>query len=151
MAGREDDRGGLPGISLADSHLAADSETRPWRFRLGLFLRALAFVELLKGLAYWGALIAAGGTPDPFGGAPAAWFAGCAFFAVVDPVAAVGLWLGAGWGVVIWLIATIGQLVLVSMEPAASASRWFVTATLMGLMALYLFLSMKARGEDVVS
>ena len=34
------------------------------------------------------------------------------FFAVIDLVAAIGLWLTAAWGGVVWLIAAGSQLML---------------------------------------
>ena len=39
-----------------------------------------------------------------------AWQAATVFFAVIDLVAAVGLWLAAAWGAVIWLTAIASML-----------------------------------------
>ena len=39
-----------------------------------------------------------------------AWQAATVFFAVIDLVAAVGLWLAAAWGAVIWLMAVASML-----------------------------------------
>ncbi|HEY0290945.1 MAG TPA: DUF6163 family protein [Hansschlegelia sp.] len=143
----EQDKAGLPGISLIDTVLSGDRVARPWSYRLVLMVRGLAVFELLKGLAYWAALIGAGGSPDPLSGMTTPWLVACLFFAVADPVAAVGLWLGAAWGVAIWLLAAIGQIVVASVEPAASGGRWFMTAFTLLAMAAYIFLSMNARRE----
>ena len=42
---------------------------------------------------------------QPFESQSIAWQAATIFFAVLDLVAAVGLWLAAAWGAVIWLMA----------------------------------------------
>ena len=39
-----------------------------------------------------------------------AWQTATVFFAVIDLVAAVGLWLAAAWGAVIWLTAVASML-----------------------------------------
>lgn len=142
-----DDRGGLPGISLRDTTLSSDRDHRPWSRRLMVFIRVMAAFELLKGLVYWGALIGAGGSPDPLGGVSPAWLANCVFFSVADPVAAVGLWLGAGWGVALWLLTTIGQIAFASVAPGVG--RWVVISVTVAAMGVYVVLSTRARRETL--
>ncbi len=82
-----------------------------WTRRLVLFLRVMAVVSMLKGLYHW-ARVCGIGVDDgqPFELHSIAWQAATVFFAVIDLVAAVGLWLAAAWGAVIWLMAVASML-----------------------------------------
>ena len=74
-----------------------------------LFLRVMAGVSMLKGLYHWAHVCGIGVEPDElFENHSIAWQTATVFFAVIDLVAAVGLWLAAAWGAVIWL--TVGCL-----------------------------------------
>lgn len=146
MAAPDDDHWGPPPLSVRDSRFSAGRATRPWSWRLGMFLRAMAVIELLKGLVHWALLIGTGAASDPTVGQSSAWLATNAIFAVADPVAAVGLWVGAPWGVAIWLIAAIGQIV-VSVIGGSGAAGWLAIAATLLAMSLYVALSMKARRE----
>src|SRR5690349_5511103 len=80
---------------LAPVH--ADEERRhegAWTERLVLFLRIMASVSMLKGLYHWAAVTGFIGAQDGgfFGRGPQ-WQTATIFFAVIDLVAAVGLWL----------------------------------------------------------
>src|ERR1043165_8392671 len=72
----------------------------PWTRRLVLFLRIMAMVSLLKGIYHWSLILGVGdGGGSTFEQASMPWQAATVFFAVIDLVAAVGLWLwGAGGG-----------------------------------------------------
>src|SRR5262249_60090281 len=77
-----------------------------WTQRLVLFLRAMAVVSMIKGLYHWAQVCGIGfGEVVPFETRSIAWQTATVFFAVIDLVAAVGLWLAAAWGAVIWLTA----------------------------------------------
>lgn len=143
----EDDRGEAP-LTIGEGRFSGDRLARPWTWRRSLFLRALAAVELVKGLAHWAALLGAGGAADPTAGRPAGWFLAQGFFAVADPVAAVGLWVGATWGVAIWLIAALGQLAVSALD-GPTAIGLLVIAAVVIAMAAYAVLSAKARREEI--
>ncbi|MDR4305127.1 hypothetical protein IHQ68_00600 [Chelatococcus sambhunathii] len=145
MSVPDDDAFGPPPLSLRDSRFSAERTTRPWNWRLGVFLRSMAVIELLKGLAHWAGLIAAGGRPDALHGG-AGWILGDALFAIADPVAAVGLWVGAAWGVAIWLIAAIAQIAASGLGGPSPAD-WFTISAVLFVMAVYIALSIKARRE----
>jgi hypothetical protein len=142
----ENETAGLPGISLADARMT-DPAGKPWNWRLFVFLRGLAVLQFAKGLAYWAALLLSGGSPDPMAGVSTAWLVACAFFAVADPVAAVGLWLGAAWGVAIWLLAAIGQIAAVALDGSSSVAAIALTVAAFAAMGVYVVLSVKARLE----
>ena len=73
-----------------------------WAARLVIFLRILAGLSLLKGLYYW-AIVCGVGAPSPagFDSYTLPYQSATVFFAVIDLVAAVGLWLAAPWGAVV--------------------------------------------------
>lgn len=146
MASEQDDRPGPPPLSLSDARFSADREARPWSWRLGAFMRAVAAFELLKGLVHWGLLIGAGGAVEPLAGKSTAWFMTKTFFAVADPVAAVGLWVGAAWGVAIWLIAALGQIVIAGVYGGGLAAVSLLVASV-ALMCAYAWLSLMAARE----
>ena len=91
-------------------------EDRPpvrWRLILSVFLRLAALGHLAWALWEWAALI--GLVPPVIGVETKAHLPrqGAAFFfAGVDPVAAVGLWLGSTWGVATWLVATFARILI---------------------------------------
>jgi Family of unknown function (DUF6163) len=67
---------------------------------------------------------------------------------VIDLVAAVGLWLAAAWGAVIWLTAVASMLAVEIFFPQVFGSG-FLTVTVEGvLLALYLWLALKAAQEQ---
>src|SRR5258707_3547299 len=79
-----------------------------WATRLVLFLRLMAAVALVKGLYYW-AIVCGVGAPSPqgFDSYAMPFQSATVFFAVIDLVAAVGLWLAAPWGAVGLLTSVI--------------------------------------------
>ena len=89
----------------------ASREVGRWTRRLVLFLRVMAGVSMLKGLYHWSRVTGIGVAPsDLFAYHSIAWQTATVFFAVIDLVAAVGLWLAAAWGAVIWLMSVASML-----------------------------------------
>src|SRR4051812_41270240 len=79
-----------------------------WTRRLVLFLRIMAAVSLLKGLYHWSLVLGiADGEGSTFEQASMPWQAATIFFAVIDLVAAVGLWLAAARGGGVWRAAPL--------------------------------------------
>ena len=80
---------------------------------LVLFLRVMAAISLIKGLYHWAAVCGVGADGGwRFRGAYLAWRTATVFFAVLDLVAAVGLWLAAPWGAVVWLTSVVSMAVV---------------------------------------
>src|SRR5258706_15450390 len=85
---------------------AADGEAagKPWPYRLMLFLRVMAGVSLCKGLYHWAVICGIGAPlPSGFDSYSTPYQVATVFFAVIDLVAGVGLWLPpppgpGGWG-----------------------------------------------------
>ena len=70
------------------------------------------------------------------------------FFAVIDLVAAVGLWLAAAWGAVIWLTAVASMLAVDVFFPQVFANALLIGVAEAALLALYLWLAVKAAQEQ---
>lgn len=120
-----------------------------WTQWLVLFLRAMAVLSLLKGLRYWMAVCGFGLAPEGgFEAQSLAWQAATIFFAVIDLVAAVGLWLAAPWGAVVWLTASVSMIVVEIFFPQIYGSLLLVLLTEPVAIAAYLVLAIMAAREQ---
>lgn len=126
-----------------------DTGVGVWTRRLVLFLRVMAGVSMIKGLYHWSRVCGIGVEQNELYDAHSiAWQAATVFFAVIDLVAAVGLWLAAAWGAVIWLTAVASMLVVEMFFPQIYG-RGFITVVLEGgLLGLYLWLAVKSAQEQ---
>jgi Family of unknown function (DUF6163) len=119
-----------------------------WTGRLVLFLRAMAVLSLMKGLYHWSIVCGIGDGPDAsFETAPMPWQAATVFFAVIDLVAAVGLWLTAAWGAVVWLTAAISMVAVQILFPTIYGGSLTPVFVELGLLAVYLGLALQAARE----
>jgi len=83
-----------------------------------LFLRAVSLGALASTSIYWGRLIGYLGDGDfRFDTLPIHWQFAMASLAVLFPVAALGVWLEAAWGGVIWCLAAIVEIVMYRFFP----------------------------------
>jgi hypothetical protein len=122
-----------------------------WTWRLVLFLRVMAGVSMLKGLYHWSWVCGIGVGPSQlFELHSVAWQTATVFFAVIDLVAAVGLWLAAAWGAVIWLMAIASMLAVDMFFPQVFGGGWLIAIVDGGLLALYLWLALKSAQEQPV-
>jgi Family of unknown function (DUF6163) len=118
-----------------------------WTRRLVLFLRAMAAVSMLKGLYHWTRVCGIGVGSDLFEYQSIAWQAATIFFAVIDLVAAVGLWLAAAWGAVIWLMSVASMLAFEIFFPQVFGSGILIGLAEGALLAIYLWLALKSAKE----
>src|ERR1700747_1232738 len=71
-----------------------ESEDNVWTRRLVLFLRIMAVLSVIKGLYHWAQVTGfIGGEEDAFENQPMAWQGATVYFAVLELVAALGLWV----------------------------------------------------------
>ena len=116
-----------------------------WTEYLVLFLRIMAAVSLVKGLYHWAQVCGIGaGSDGGFEAHTMAWQAATVFFAVIDLVAAVGLWLAAAWGAVVWLTSVVSMVVLELLFPQVYGSSTVVILIEISLLAIYLGLAIVA-------
>ena len=114
-----------------------------------LFLRVMAGVSMLKGLYHWSRVCGIGvDASDAFQYHSIAWQAATVFFAVIDLVAAVGLWLAAAWGAVIWLTAIASMLAVEIFFPQVFGASLVTGMLEGGLLVLYLWLALKSAQEQ---
>jgi hypothetical protein len=126
-----------------DAH-AETSATR-WGLLLVLFMRMIAALWMLQGLMQWDAILGPGETP--LDALPSALAIAIVFFAVTDLVAAVGLWLAASWGGVIWLCAAAAQIFVTLFMPDFFAGGPLILAVDQALIVGYFVLTWRAAQE----
>jgi Family of unknown function (DUF6163) len=118
-----------------------------WTDRLVLFLRVMAGLSMLKGLYHWSRVCGIGVGDELFEYHSIAWQTGTVFFAVIDLVAAIGLWLAAAWGAVIWLMSVASMLAMNIFVPQVFGASIGTGLLESGLLGLYLYLAVKAAQE----
>ena len=120
-----------------------------WASRLVLFLRVMAAISLLKGLYHW-AIVCGFYSPCDiqFEDVPTPLQSATVFFGVIDLVAAVGLWLAAPWGAVVWLTSVISMVAVEVLFPQIYGGRVWVVAVDMVLIFFYLWLALMSAREQ---
>jgi len=102
------DPGRTDPVDPLDAAIGPDSvEIKPWQARLIFFQRIAGGFMIAKGLIHWAVLFTGAG----FYSLPMEARAATIFFAVIDLVAGVSLWLGSTWGASVWLFAVASQVV----------------------------------------
>ncbi|AWM86962.1 DUF6163 family protein [Microvirga sp. 17 mud 1-3] len=131
-------------LDLAKDHASDRIEERPaspaalrWGFVLTWYMRILAILWIMKGLSAW-ALILGIWTPGHFESRTTGYQATIIYFAIIDLIAAVGLWMGSSWGGIMWLLAVMSHLVLAAFFPSVVSSGLLTMAFFFALIAVYL-------------
>jgi len=141
----------VEGPHLLEPVQAADGEAagKPWAYRLMLFLRVMAGVSLCKGLYHW-AVICGIGAPlaSGFDSYSTPYQVATVFFAVIDLVAGVGLWLAAPWGAVVWLTSIISMAAVELLFPQIFGGNIWVIVAEVVMLGLYLWLALMAAREQ---
>ncbi|HKG00914.1 MAG TPA: DUF6163 family protein [Xanthobacteraceae bacterium] len=134
-------------MNAMDRTEAVQVEER-WTAWFMLFLRTMAGVSLVKGLYHWAMVVGIGQGPfSAFETSSTAWQAATMYFAVIDLVAAVGLWLAAAWGGVVWLTATISMAAIELLFPQVYGGRILVVLVDVAMLAAYFSLAVAAARE----
>ena len=119
-----------------------------WARRLVVFLRAMAGLSMIKGLYHWAVVCGINApTPGGFADYPTPYQSATVFFAVIDLVAAVGLWLAAAWGGVVWLTATISMAAIELGFPQVFGGRLWIAIPEFGTLIVYIALALMAGRE----
>jgi uncharacterized membrane protein (DUF2068 family) len=138
---------GGPALAKRSVHAVStgptDDGARRWALVRTLFMRLLACVWVAQGLVQWMVMLV---PPDSIlDHATVPWAAAVVFFAVLDPVAAVGLWLATPWGGVIWLFAAAAQITAAVAIPGFFSPTWIGVNSL--LISLYFLLTWLATSS----
>lgn len=117
-----------------------------WSFLLAFFMRAAAAAWFVKGVGWWAGIFGFDERTN-FEALRAAAKAVAIGFGVLDLVAAVGLWLLAAWGGVMWLLAVTTEIVLTVMAPRVFSASTARLGLLAALILVYLILSSLSARE----
>lgn len=136
-------------MSVTDLRSAGqESDNNVWTRRLVLFLRVMAVLSMGKGLYHWAQVTGfVGGENEAFENQTMAWQSATVYFAVIELVAAVGLWLATPWGAVVWLITVVSMAVIELMFPTVYGGSLTVVGIEVFFLALYLVLAWLAAQE----
>jgi hypothetical protein len=141
---RDNNAMSVAGISSARTETVENLWTR----RLVLFLRIMAVLSLVAGLYHWAQVTGfIGDEDDAFENQTMAWQAATIYFAVIDLVAAVGLWLATPWGAVVWLTTVVSMAVVELMFPAIYGGNLAVVGLETAMLTAYLALAWMAARE----
>jgi hypothetical protein len=125
-----------------------ESDDNVWTRRLVLFLRIMAVLSVIKGLYHWAQVTGfIGGEDDAFENQSMAWQTATVYFAVIELVAAVGLWLATPWGAVVWLTTVVSMAVIELMFPGIYGGSLTVVAVEAVMLGFYLALAWMAARE----
>jgi Family of unknown function (DUF6163) len=119
-----------------------------WDLVLVWYMRLLALLWIAKGLSAWALILGAGTPVPPFEARLTGSQATVIYFAVIDLIAAVGLWLATVWGGVMWLLAIMSHLILSFFFPSIVPSNTVSTAFFLAFIVAYLVISWLAAGEE---
>lgn len=112
-----------------------------WDIALVWFMRLVALAWVAKGLVYWALLLGVLPQVALFEAQSLQWQTVVVYFAVIDLVAAVGLWLTSTWGGVMWLLAAMSYFLAAIVAPHAVVSGPILLAGLGALVVAYFLLS----------
>lgn len=137
-----------PSDMLEPVHVGAAAKGGTWTDYLVTFLRVMAGISLAKGLYHW-AQICGIGVPanQGFIAHTVAWQTATVFFAVLDLVAAVGLWLAAAWGAVVWLTSVVSMAVVEVFFPKVYGGSIIIVLVELALLCAYLYLAIVSARE----
>ena len=119
-----------------------------WNTVLVGFMRMMAAVWLVKGLLAWVTILGIGSVPMAFDLRSPGFQTVIVYFAVIDLVAAVGLWLTSTWGGVLWLLAIISHLILAAFFPRFVSNGAVIIGLFIAAIMIYLTASWLAAVDD---
>ncbi len=118
-----------------------------WAFLLTWFMRILSILWIMKGLSAWAVILGIWTPIGQFEARSTGYQATIIYFALIDLIAAVGLWMASTWGGIMWLLAVMSHLILAAFFPAIVSSGILTIAFFLTLIAVYLAISWLAAQE----
>ncbi|MBM6595516.1 DUF6163 family protein [Microvirga pudoricolor] len=126
---------------------AVPSSGLRWSLILTWFMRVLAILWIMKGLSAWAVILGVWTPAGLFETRSLGYQATIVYFALIDLIAAVGLWMVSSWGGVMWLLAIMSHLILAAFFPGIVASGVSTLAFFLGLLVVYLAISWLSARE----
>jgi hypothetical protein len=139
-------------VTIPDDISGSAAKRNRFEVTLDYYLRGVALILMVLGLRAWAVIV---GMIDGPGGAfeqmPQAWQIATMHMSVVDLVAAVGLWMHASWGRVVWIYAVLSEITIHTVFVGTFGSNLVIVAihtlALIGFIAL-LLLASRAEAPD---
>ena len=141
------ERAPLPALRMIGSTTTDAHATLRWTVMLVWFMRTMAVVWIAKGLFAWTIVLGVNRVVADLLELPVVMQAMVSFFAVADLMAAVGLWLAAPWGGVLWLICAATEIMAATFGGAASLTSAIGVALNSMLIVIYFAVSWLAANE----
>jgi hypothetical protein len=139
----------------AREYLSDRIEERPvattvmrWSFVLTWFMRVLAILWIMKGLSAWAVILGIWTPIGQFEARSMGYQATIIYFALIDLIAAVGLWMASTWGGIMWLLAIMSHLILAAFFPGIVSGGVMTVAFFLTLMTVYLGMSWLSAQEN---
>lgn len=121
----------------------------PWSLALTIYLRGIAALLMLLGLRHW--LYIAGIFNEPgwsFETMSTEWQFVTIHLAVVDLVAAVGLWMRVSWGNVLWVYAAVFEIAIHTAFAETFGLAPVVVGFHLATLAIFLVLLLMERRHE---
>ena len=118
-----------------------------WDVVLVWFMRITALVWLAKAVATWASILDVLPGARPYEAEPTTRQTVIVYFAVIDAMAAVGLWLTSAWGGVVWLLAATSALTLAVLTPHLLPMSMPYLGLQASIVVIYFILSWLAARE----
>ena len=132
----------------AQDYLSDRIEERPapttvlrWGFLLTWFMRAVGILWIMKGLSAWAVILGVWTPAGQFEARSTGYQATIIYFALIDLIAAVGLWMGRTWGGIMWLLDLMSHVSLAAVVPVNVAGGLTTMVFFLTLVAVYLAIS----------
>jgi hypothetical protein len=143
---RQDDGLEASGAIRVGVRNGPEADEARWSLALTVFFRIVALLWIVEALEQWRRIVAP--ASGSFLDLSTATMSAVIFFAVLNPIAAVGLWLIAPWGGVVWLLTLLAQIFVIVVKPSFflfGGALKFADGVLLGL---YLFLSWRVNAAS---
>ena len=135
-------------MTLRENRSTAETDANRYLRTLDVCGRVLAIVLMLFGLRQWAVILGVAASPGgPFETMSAAWQLATMYLAVVDLVAAVGLWMRVAWGNVLWICAALSEVVFHTFFMNTFGSDYTVVAFHLFAIAGYVTLLLLVRKD----
>jgi hypothetical protein len=143
------ERAPMPAMRMIGATTTDAPATLRWALMLVWFMRTMAVVWIAKGLFAWTIVLGVNRATGDLLELPVVMQAMVGFFAVADLMAAVGLWLAAPWGGVLWLICAATEVMAATFGAGVSMTGALGVILDGALIVIYFSLSWLAANERV--
>jgi hypothetical protein len=116
-----------------------------WRLVTTWLMRLLSALWMMRAVFEWAEILGAAPERPPFEDMAFNAQVTLCVFAVLHTIAAVGLWLSSGWGGVVWVILTLGEMILFFMLPLTEVTSGPLILFSMVFLVLYVLLVIGTR------